>query len=72
MHMFLWELQQKGYQNRKVAIVENGSWAPSAGREMKALLETMKNITIIEPMVTIRGSITDETNYQLETLANNL
>lgn len=72
MHMFLWELQQKGYQNRKVAIVENGSWAPSAGREMKALLETMKNITIIEPMVTIRGSITDETNYQLETLAKNL
>lgn len=72
MHMFLWELQQKGYQNRKVAIVENGSWAPSAGREMKALLETMKNITIIEPMVTIRGSITDETNNQLETLANNL
>ena len=72
MHMFLWKLQQKGYQNRKVAIVENGSWAPSAGREMKALLETMKNITIIEPMVTIRGSITDETNYQLETLANNL
>ena len=67
MHMFLWELQQKGYQNRKVAIVENGSWAPSAGREMKALLETMKNITIIEPMVTIRGSITDETNNQLET-----
>lgn len=72
MHMFLWELQQKGYQNRKVAIVENGSWAPSAGREMKALLETMKNITIIEPMITIRGSITDETNNQLETLANNL
>ncbi len=72
MHMFLWELLQKGYQNRKVAIVENGSWAPSAGREMKALLETMKNITIIEPMVTIRGSITDETNNQLETLANNL
>lgn len=72
MHMFLWELQQKGYQNRKVAIVENGSWAPSAGREMKALLETMKNITIIEPMVTIRGSITDETNNQLETLAKNL
>lgn len=72
MHMFLWELLQKGYQNRKVAIVENGSWAPSAGREMKALLETMKNITIIEPMITIRGSITDETNNQLETLANNL
>lgn len=72
MHMFLWELLQKGYQNRKVAIVENGSWAPSAGREMKALLETMKNITIIEPMITIRGSITDETNNQLETLVNNL
>ena len=72
MHMFLWELQQKGYQNRTVGIVENGSWAPSAGREMKALLETMKNVMIVEPMVTIHSSMTDETINQLEALANSL
>lgn len=72
MHMFLWELQQKGYQNRTVAIVENGTWAPSAGREMRALLETMKDITIIEPMVTIRSALNEESYNQLQLLANNL
>lgn len=72
MHMFLWELQQKGYQNRTVAIVENGTWAPSAGREMRALLETMKDITIIEPMVTIRSALNAESYNQLQLLANNL
>lgn len=70
MHMFLWKLQQKGYQSRTVAIVENGSWAPSAGREMRALLETMKNINIIEPIVTIRSSLGQDNYNQLETLTN--
>ena len=70
MHMFLWKLQQKGYQSRTVAIVENGSWAPSAGREMRALLETMKNINIIEPIVTIRSSLSQDNYNQLETLTN--
>ena len=72
MHMFLWELQQKGYQNRTVGIVENGTWAPSAGREMRALLETMKDITIIEPMVTIRSALNEDSYNQLQLLANNL
>lgn len=72
MHLFLWELQQKAYQNRTVAIVENGSWAPSAGREMKALLESMKNIRVIEPIVTIRGQVSDETREQLKTLSKAL
>ena len=72
MHQFLWKLQQKAYQNRTVAIVENGSWAPSAGREMKAILETMKNVRIIEPVITIRGQLNDETRLQLHTLAKEL
>lgn len=72
MHMFLWELQQKGYQNRTVGIVENGTWAPSAGREMRALLETMKDITIIEPMVTIRSALNEDSYNQLQLLANSL
>lgn len=72
MHMFLWKLQQKAYQGRRVGIVENGSWAPSAGREMKAMLETMKDVTIVEPMVTIRSTMTEQNKAQLEELANNI
>lgn len=72
MHMFLWKLQQKAYQNRTVGIVENGSWAPSAGREMKALLETMKDVRILEPMVTVRSSLNEESRQQLEQLADAL
>ena len=59
MHDFLHHLKLKSYQNRKVAIVENGSWAPTAGRVMRAMLEGMKNITIVEPMVTIRSRMKD-------------
>lgn len=72
MHQFLWKLQQKAYQNRTVGIVENGSWAPSAGREMKALLETMKNVTIVEPMVTIRSSLNQESRQALAELAEKI
>ena len=70
MHTFLWKLQQKAFQNRTVGIVENGSWAPSAGREMKALIEPMKNITILEPMVSIRSKLNEESLQQLTTLAD--
>lgn len=70
MHLFLWKLQQKAYQKRTVGIVENGSWAPSAGREMKALLETMKEVTIVEPMVTIKSALNDESRAQLIKLAD--
>ncbi len=72
MHLFLWKLQQKAYQNRTVGIVENGSWAPSAGREMKALLETMKDVRILEPTVTIRSSLNEESRQNLEKLADAL
>ncbi|MBR4842161.1 MAG: FprA family A-type flavoprotein [Bacteroidaceae bacterium] len=55
MHEFLHRLQIKGYSNRTVGLVENGSWAPSAGRVMKEMLGTMKNVTVIDPIVTIRS-----------------
>ena len=55
MYEFLHRLQIKGFCNRKVAIIENGSWAPSAGRVMKEMLSTMSNIEIVEPMVTIKS-----------------
>ena len=57
MQDFLHRLQSKAYQKRKVAIVENGSWAPTAGKVMRGILDTMKELEIVEPMVTIRSSL---------------
>lgn len=57
MHDFLHHLQHKNFQKRKVGIVENGSWAPSAGRVMRKMLEEMKGIEIVSPMVTIRSTM---------------
>ena len=72
MHDFLHHLKLKNYQNRKVAIVENGSWAPTAGRVMRVMLEGMKNITIVEPMVTIRSRVKDSDLPAMEQLAAQL
>lgn len=70
MHTFLWKLGIKAYQNRTVGIVENGTWAPSAGRAMRALLEPMKNVTIVEPQVTIRSAMKEADIPALEALAD--
>lgn len=59
MYDFLHHLAIKSYQNRTVALLQNGSWAPTAGKVMKGMLETMKNITIVEPMVTITSRMKD-------------
>ena len=72
MHDFLHHLKIKNYQNRKVAIVENGSWAPTAGRVIRAMLEGMKNIEIVEPMVTIRSRMKDSDLPAMEQLASAL
>lgn len=69
MQDFLNHLQSKTYQNRKVAIVENGSWAPSAGRVMKSMLESMKNIDLVEEIVTIRSTVKQADVENLEKLA---
>ena len=70
MQDFLNHLQSKAYQKRTVGILENGSWGPTAGRTMKALLETMKNISIVEPVVTIRSTLKEENMADLEALAD--
>lgn len=70
MHMFLWKLKMKAYQNRTVGMLENGTWAPSAGKAMRALLEQMKNVTIVEPAVTIRSSLKLADIPALEELAD--
>ena len=70
MHMFLWKLKLKAYQNRTIGIVENGTWAPSAGKAMRALIEQMKNVNIVEPSVTLRSSLKEADIPALETLAD--
>ena len=72
MYDFLHHLKMKNFQNRKVAIMENGSWAPTAGRVMTAMFEGMKNIAIVEPMVTIRSRMKDSDIPAMEQLASNL
>ncbi|MBE6220097.1 MAG: FprA family A-type flavoprotein [Alistipes sp.] len=70
MHDFLHHLQIKGYQKRRVGIIENGSWAPVAGRVMRAMLEQMKQIEIVEPMVTINARMKQSDLSQMEALAD--
>lgn len=72
MHDFLHHLKLKNYQKRKVAIVENGSWAPTAGRVMRTMLEGMKSICIAEPMVTIRSRMKESDIPAMEQLADAL
>lgn len=69
MHDFLHHLKIKAYQKRRVAIVENGSWAPTAGRVMRGMLEAMKEIEIVEPMVTIRSRMKESDVPAMEQLA---
>ena len=70
MHDFLHHLKLKAYQKRRVGIIENGSWAPCAGRVMKGMLEGMKEIEIVEPMVTIRSTMKQADIPALEALAD--
>lgn len=70
MQDFLHHLQSKAYQKRTVGILENGSWGPTAARAMKAILETMKNVTVVEPVVTIKSTLKEENMADMEALAD--
>ncbi len=70
MHDFLTHLTVKTYQNRKIAIMENGSWAPSAARTIKGIVEGWKDITLIDPVVTIRSAVKEADIPQIEALAD--
>ncbi|MDE6124881.1 MAG: FprA family A-type flavoprotein [Eubacterium sp.] len=72
METFLYHLKSKAYQNRKVAVVENGSWAPSAARAMVSILEPMKNVTVCENRVTIKSTMKDADVIALEALADEI
>lgn len=69
MYDFLHHLDIKAYQRRRVGLVENGSWAPSAAKTMRPMLEGMKQVEIVEPVVTLRGCMKDTDIPQLEALA---
>ena len=72
MEELLCHLKAKAFQNRKVGIIENGSWAPSAARTMKAALEGMKNVTVCENTVTVKSAFKDSDVPSLEALAEEL
>lgn len=72
MEQFLNHLRSKNYQNRKVGIIENGTWAPSAARTMKEILSKMKNIEICEPTVTIMSKMNEESIAKMEELAKSI
>ena len=72
MEDFLHHLKAKSYQNRTVALIENGSWAPSANKTMADILSQMKDITILEQQVTIRGAVKKSDEEALAVLADEL
>ena len=72
MNDFLHHLEIKAYKNRKVGIIENGSWAPMAGKVMTSYFEKMKNIEIVPTTVSIRSSMKEDTTALLEKLADEI
>ena len=72
MEDFLLHLKAKNFQKRTVGIMENGSWAPMAGKKMREILEGMKDITICEPVVTIKSTMKEDTMKVMDELAEKL
>ena len=72
MEHFLHHLKDRNYQNRKVGIIENGSWAPSAGKCMKNILQEMKDIDIIGDTITIKSRMTDKNEQEFKILAKEI
>ena len=72
MHDFLYHLQIKNYQKRRFGIIENGSWAPTAGKVMRSMIEALKDCEIVDPMVTIRSRMKAADEAQLKQLADSL
>ena len=72
MRDFLERLAERNYQNRKVALIENGSWAPNAAKVMQGILEKCKNISYAEPVVRINSAMSNENEDQISLLCNEL
>jgi flavorubredoxin len=72
MEEFLHHLKAKNFQKRKVALIENGTWAPMAAKQMRATLETMKEIEIVEPVVSMKSVLSETNKEEIKQLAANL
>ena len=72
MRAFIEHLTERNYQNRTVGLMENGSWAPTAARIMTKMLESCKNLTIAEPVVSVKGAVNAANEAQMEALAEAL
>ncbi|MBR5362840.1 MAG: flavin reductase [Oscillospiraceae bacterium] len=72
MRTFIEELTERNFQNRTVGFIENGSWAPQAEKVMKKMLEGCKNLTFAENTVHIKSALNDESNAQIQALADEL
>ena len=72
MKTFIHQLTERNYQNRTVALIENGTWAPTAGKVMTKMLESSKNITFAETSVKILSALSDESRAQIDALAAEL
>ena len=72
MEDFLHHLQAKGFKNRTIGIIENGSWAPVAAKKMREILDTMQNITVAEPVITIKSTMNDAVIAQMEALISEM
>ena len=70
MQQFLYKLTIKGYQRRRVGLIENGTWAPQAAKIMRTALENMKEIEIVEPVVSIKSALKKDDESQLNALAD--
>ena len=69
MKTFINQLTEHNYQKRTVGFIENGSWAPMAAKVMKQMLEGCKNLTIAEPVVTVRSAVNEQAKEQIQELA---
>lgn len=72
MEDFLTHLKGKNFQKRTVAIIENGSWAPMAGKKIREALDSMKEITLCEPLISIKSDLTPENREAMDQLADHL
>ena len=72
MNLFLTLLKEKDYKNRKVGLVQNGSWAPNSAKVMREYFESMKNIEIVEPVVTIKTRLNDESIDEIRELVEKI
>ena len=72
MKHFIEDLTERGYQNRTIGLIENGSWAPMAAKTMKAMFEKSKNITFTETTVTVKSALNQQSREQIASLADEL